>query len=366
MPAPQACESQRHSSSPPLASIGASRGAFTLVELLVVIAIIGILIALLLPAVQAAREAARRSQCTNRLKQVMLATHNYADSNRVFPPSSCYVLRKPGDSLTDDGWSAQARLLPYLEAGTLYDQIDFNLSYNVATMPDGTLVRSLRLGAFLCPSEIHDQERTDNSGAAIHYPINYATNQGVWFVWDPRNNRGGEGAFYPNSKLTPASFTDGLSNTVGFAEVKAFTPYFRNAGIKEPDPSLPTSPDEIADLGGDAKMGPDLMQNTGHTEGVDGRVHQAGFTAAFTPNTEVWAQHAGTFYNVDWSNYQEGKDASRSIKTFAAITARSYHAGMVHAALMDGSVRPIAETIELNTWRALCTRAGGEIFDNGQ
>lgn len=337
---------------------------FTLVELLVVIAIIGILIALLLPAVQAAREAARRSQCSNRLKQVLLAVHNYQSTVRVFPPSGCFVVRQAGDSATDDGWSAQARLLPFLEQGALFGEIDFNESYSTAAMSDGTLLRTKRLAAFMCPSEIHDEQRVDDAGTPIYYPINYAANEGVWFVWDPKSNRGGEGAFFPNSALTPSAFTDGLSNTIGFAEVKAYTPYFRNAGIKAPDPTMPAQPEDIAALGGDPKLGQQLMKNTGHTEGVDGRVHQTGFTATFTPNTEVWVESNGAFYDVDWTNQQEGKDASREAKTFAAVTARSYHSGIVHAAMMDGSVRTVGDTIERTVWQALSTRAGGEAFDN--
>jgi prepilin-type N-terminal cleavage/methylation domain-containing protein len=95
--------------------------AFTLVELLVVIAIIGVLIAILLPAVQAAREAARRTQCTNNLKQLGLALHNYEGAKKVFPPS---FLMPQGSTFPFDSWCVQARLLPYLEGNTLYQNID--------------------------------------------------------------------------------------------------------------------------------------------------------------------------------------------------------------------------------------------------
>lgn len=336
-----------------------ARPAFTLVELLVVIAIIGILIALLLPAVQAAREAARRMQCSNQLKQIALAMHNYQSSVGVFPPSTCVPPRADGDTNTYDGWSAQARLLPFLEQGALFENIDFNLSYNLATLPDGTLIRSLRLAPYLCPSEINDVVRTNSSGEPIHYPISYGANLGVWFVWDPATNRGGDGAFHPNSKLSPASFIDGLSNTLCFAEVKAYQPYVRNAGI-EPAPTIPSLPTEIAPLGGDAKLGQQLMKNTGHTEGVDGRAHQSGFTATFTPNTKVEYTHSdGGLYDIDWTNQQEG--VSPTAHTCAAVTSRSYHPGIVNASLMDGSVRSFSDTIDLQVWRALATRAGQEI-----
>jgi prepilin-type N-terminal cleavage/methylation domain-containing protein/prepilin-type processing-associated H-X9-DG protein len=120
-----------------------SRRAFTLVELLVVIAIIGILIALLLPAVQAAREAARRSQCTNNLKQIGLALHNYHDSRNVLPygTGGCCNLR---------GGVWASFILPYMEQGPLYDQFDFTLQMTVA--PNSTLVQTV-IPAYICPSD---------------------------------------------------------------------------------------------------------------------------------------------------------------------------------------------------------------------
>ena len=110
------------------------RRGFTLVELLVVIAIIGLLVGLLLPAVQAVREAARRSQCTNNLKQIGLALQNYHDSQGVFPPG--YIDRNPNPASTPDndlgpGWGWAAFLLPYLEQGNLYNQINFSQGVTV-------------------------------------------------------------------------------------------------------------------------------------------------------------------------------------------------------------------------------------------
>src|SRR5262245_13368315 len=126
---------------------------FTLIELLVVIAIIAVLIALLLPAVQAAREAARRSQCTNNLKQIGLAMHNYVSSLDCLPPGgeSTFFGATPAETQFVDGaWSALARILPYQEAGATYNAINFNLDYNDNTGANYTAASTV-MNIFLCP-----------------------------------------------------------------------------------------------------------------------------------------------------------------------------------------------------------------------
>jgi prepilin-type N-terminal cleavage/methylation domain-containing protein len=317
------------------------RRAFTLIELLVVIAIIGLLIGLLLPAVQAAREAARRIQCANNLKQFALAMHNFENSRETFPSSF--------GALPGGDWSAQARILPYLEAANLHQQIDFTQSYKAVGTEGGVPLSAMRIPTYLCPSEIKDEVRLKD-GAAVHYPLNYAVNLGVWLVFDPITKRGGNGAFHPYSLLSHQHFVDGMSSTLCATEVKAYTAYFRNAA--HANPSLPTTPAQVPALAGQFKS------SSGHTEWVDGRSHQTGFTTVFTPNTVVAYGQDGAEYDVDWTNQQEGK--SDTAPTCAAVTARSHHPEVLNAVMMDGSVRQFKNTVDLQVWRALSTRNGRE------
>jgi len=133
------------------------RRAFTLVELLVVIAIIGILIALLLPAVQAAREAARRSQCTNNLKQIGLALHNYHDVQRSFPLGAYTGVGPVYGHLSGTNWRTE--ILPYLEQGALYSKLTFDGSafsgWSGLPFSGGNVALSgLKLDVYLCPSSL--------------------------------------------------------------------------------------------------------------------------------------------------------------------------------------------------------------------
>lgn len=326
------------------------RAAFTLVELLVVIAIIAVLISLLLPAVQAAREAARRMSCANNVKQVGLALHNFESARREFPASWRPVMGAAGSI---DGWSAQAQVLPYIEQLQLNDEIDFELSYNDTSIQIGAdppqPIGSTRIATYLCPSETGDRMRLKN-GAPYFYPLTYGMNVGTWFVYRPTDGVGGDGAFYPAGFTRARDFRDGLSNTVAVAEVKAWTPYFRNKA--DANPGMPMTPSDVCALAGTFK------QNSGHTEWVDGRSHQAGVTATFTPNTQTLCSDSGAEYDVDWTNQQEGK--SDSISTYAAVTSRSYHPGGVNVGLMDGSVRFVGDTVELMVWRSSFTRSGEE------
>lgn len=327
-------------------SLRRARRAFTLVELLVVIAIIAILALLLLPAVQAAREAARRTQCLNNIRQVGLAMNLHENTLSAFPPSWN----------TGGGWSAQARILPYLEEQAVFAQIDFEKPYSQAPLIGGQLISAYRVEAYQCPSEINDRPRIGKNEQPEHYPLSYAVNLGTWFVWDPRTNQGGPGAFFPNSQLGVRDFRDGLSKTLALAEVKAYTPYERNAA-QTGQLVMPKTPEDLP-AGGEAKLGPEVNQNTGHTEWADGRAHQTGFTTTFAPNSIVTpSRHVG--FDIDWNNQQEGK--SPTTPTYAAVTARSHHVGIVNVMMLDGSGRSVASGVDLTVWQAASTRSGKEI-----
>jgi len=323
----------------------ARRPGFTLIELLVVIAIIAILVALLLPAVQQAREAARRSQCKNNLKQIGLALANYQETYKYFPMSIC-TDRLYGAANTGGGeWSIQARILPFIEQENLQRLIDFNQSYG-----NQLRVKTQRVDTYLCPSETNDMARNGSNGEAKYYPLNYVFNGGTWQVYDPSRNMGGDGSFYPNSRLKPRDFKDGTSNTLAFSECKTFTPYLRDGGGGGTLP--PADPTQISALGGSFKT------NSGHTEWVDGRVHQTGFTTTYPPNTEVPHTANGMTYDVDYTSCREDKSCGTFVR--AAVTARSWHSEQVNALFMDGHVRSISRSINLEIYRALGTRFGND------
>jgi prepilin-type N-terminal cleavage/methylation domain-containing protein len=345
------------------ASRGRPRG-FTLVELLVVMLVIAILIAILLPAVQAARNTARGTVSKNNLRQIQLAMVQHEANKDYLPPSSQFHLHQlvtsGGPQPNNDGWSILALILPYLEQSITASQIDFERSYKdvtVVLLADGQTVQlaSQRIPTYVSPLEPRDEVRLA-SGVPEHYPFNYAVNVGPWFVYDPATRKGGAGSAFPNSKLNGGDFADGMSYTLGFGEVKAWNPYFRNLGAA--NPAVPVTPADICTLGG-----PEFPQ-TGHTEWVDGRSHHSGFSTTFTPNKKVLCSVSGVTYDVDWNNWQEGKGFFSSpanlTPTYVSVTARSYNPGSVNVSMMDGSVRAIADNINLGVWRAISTRAGRE------
>jgi len=221
------------------------RFGFTLIELLVVIAIIAILVALLLPAVQQAREAARRSQCRNNLKQLGLAAHNYQDVHRVFPPGAvapgcrCDAVTPGNPTILNH--TAYQMLLPYLELTTIYHQYNFSLPSGMSKYRDNSgcsvdapttdqfAVVKGPVPVFRCPSDPGPFRGTQNVNSGnVFSQANgaYRTSYGLVSSWDDAgwDNPWGKvtspnkGMWGPNGAAAVRDITDGMSNTLSFAE----------------------------------------------------------------------------------------------------------------------------------------------------
>jgi prepilin-type N-terminal cleavage/methylation domain-containing protein len=304
------------------------RPAFTLVELLVVIAIIGILVALLLPAVQSAREAARRMQCSNNLKQIGLALHNYHDTYKSFPPGN--LVRITPNQLFGDGWTWHARILPAMEQSGLYDRIRNVTGTDIGTStsaPQLLAGRDTKLGFFQCPS--HPNPAVSNPSKGGYQLSTYNGVSGTTTFNDDQMDQitdigyNGNGMFYLNSAVRIADVVDGTSNTLIVAEVHD---------------DLKGAPNQNRMRGSDRKYN--------FSSAGDGN-----------PPTDSSEYMVGT-ENDDPINANT-RDANGYFNNDGEY-AGSYHPGGAQFLLTDGSARYISETINMTIYRALSTRAGGE------
>ena len=286
--------------------------AFTLVELLVVIAIIGILIALLLPAVQAAREAARRSQCSNNLKQLGLALHNYHDTYRTFPAG---------------GWASANRLswhvavLPFVEQAPLYDQVNFNAT----TWQENLHIAVTPISAFLCPSGTKmetgypsGESYVDNGTTHVTYTAHYY------------------GVLGPKGPLPQdATRNYSLAGVTGQGDYATQGVLIRHAckGFRD-----------ITDGTANTFLLGELSWNEANAY----RVVVRGCEAALSAGTRNVTH---TINLIPYNNTNNFNDASFG----------SEHPGGCLFAIADGSVRFISETIDMALYRAAASRDGGEV-----
>ncbi len=190
--------------------------AFTLVELLVVVAIIGLLVALLLPAVQAAREAARRTQCQHNLRQIGLALHQYHDAQKTLPVG-CIDKRIKNFNPSGKQLAWSASVLPYLEQTVLWEQLDFSLGYDSLT---NAKIASAPLSVYLCPSTARLAEDREGNFTKRDPPsplalsaMDYGGSHGAGHTFPSAN-----GVFLYDRSVTLREITDGLSNTLAVLE----------------------------------------------------------------------------------------------------------------------------------------------------
>jgi prepilin-type N-terminal cleavage/methylation domain-containing protein/prepilin-type processing-associated H-X9-DG protein len=289
--------------------------AFTLIELLVVMAIIGVLLALLLPAVQSAREAARKIQCTNNLRQIGLALHNYQASHSVFPPG--YISTDPTNpENTWPGWGWAAMLLPELEQSDLFNRCNFDLSVDHAA---NTTAAQTRLAVFACPSDTRAGrfDVTDDSGATR--ASQYATNSyAAAFGSDGEVGTDpdlGNGMFFRNSRISLRDVTDGSNSTLCIGERVAAltqTPWAGAVpfGVARVTPGAPVFSDAVEEA-----------------------------------PVQVLA-HTGS---------HPLKDVESDPDDFFSL-----HSGGVNFLMGDGSVRFLKSTVHIDVLHALSTRGGLE------
>jgi prepilin-type N-terminal cleavage/methylation domain-containing protein/prepilin-type processing-associated H-X9-DG protein len=353
---------------------------FTLIELLVVIGIIGVLVALLLPAVQSAREAARRTQCTNNLKQIGLAMNNYVNTFDVLPPVcidpswiGSTPIRQPHQN-----WSQHARLLPYLDQKVAYNQINWyfgarwngDTAYSDITTPvvgattdsiPQVTVLTMQIASFLCPSDINPGSSTtflvggvEKVVGASNYPCNIGLNRRIaggvpdssWKLNGP-NYVASSWDKTVNDTTNLASFVDGPSNTVIFSE------WIKGAAV--PTGRAPDGLGEVYNLGENSNFYPTDRQ-------FAELCNRAPITHAnqqWQWKGEWWAFGATMIYshtqlpNRTSCVYHDLNQDGRGTITMAA--ASSHHPGGINALFMDGGVRFIKNGISYTAWHALAT-----------
>jgi len=314
---------------------GAGKG-FTLVELLVVIAIIGVLVALLLPAVQAAREAARRMQCSNNLRQMGIALHNYHDVNQWFPMNY-----RPVQGGT---YSWMQALLPFIEQQTMYNQLTLGGRVNLA---NNTRIANTPIKTYRCPTDGLNQNGLLNGaadGGGTKAITNYKANSGAFWVWQVvnLNNVRWPSGSAPNNPPNSLLYCDGLMCSNSYSSAAS-----------------------------DVNPGMDVVfkNTTRMTTITDGTANSFAVGEA-VPAWSIWSW----WYNQNASvatcgiplNYRRGIE---KLEPFANQWQRNYSFYSLHPAggnfaMCDASVRFISDSIDTVTYRALATVEGGEAINN--
>ncbi len=340
--------------------------AFTLVELLVVIAIIGILLALLLPAIQAAREAARRMNCSNNLKQITLALHNFHNSHERFPIGAP-VRTCPGYediSGWQYRWGPLAMLTPYMEQFSVYDALNLDVPLyghtgssfggGFGVHPDNQGPVRQEIAFFYCPSD---------RGQKIEPEFGATNYMACWGRGAPTATgtavQDTDGLFTRQHALRFADILDGTSNTAAFSEslLPADGFYSETPSLNLPTYTLTAENKDVVMVSASSRSDPFLSEEfcTQYGESVArdtlrGRRWVDGF---------VWY----TAYYHWWGPNSHIPDCAKAQPMRALWQmARSRHPGGVNVGFVDGSVRFMDEAIDRDTWRVLGARNSGEVL----
>jgi prepilin-type N-terminal cleavage/methylation domain-containing protein/prepilin-type processing-associated H-X9-DG protein len=314
------------------------RSGFTLIELLVVIAIIGVLIALLLPAVQKVRAAAARLQCSNNLKQLGLAMHNFHDANGHLPGN----LRNPAVNTVRVRWTTY--LLAYFEQDNIYNGYNQNLNWSD---PANVPYTSLQLKIMNCPS-VPDPNRLDadpGTNAAVFNPIVACGDYAGIYQVDPRLvalNIGvvaGAGVLDKAQDVRFDDIQDGLSSTIHLTESAGKPSLYRAGRLVSSPPGFTNG----VQGGGWCRPASDIPSFSGSS--VDGTTFPGTCVMNCTNGQQVTV-YPDPYYGTDGTG-----------------AVYSFHSGGANALFVDGSVHFLLQNIDVRTFAALVTRASGEVID---
>jgi prepilin-type N-terminal cleavage/methylation domain-containing protein/prepilin-type processing-associated H-X9-DG protein len=335
---------------------------FTLIELLVVIAIIGVLVSLLLPAVQSAREAARRSQCTNNMKQYGLALHNYHSTHNSFPMGASRGYYDMWNQTNWCNWSAHAMLLGYLEQQPLYNAANFNWSpewaNNISYFINST-VNLARVETFICPS--------DGISGRDGWRNNYFVSQGTT-TYNLFDGQDATGLFGHHRAYGIQDVTDGTSNTIAMSESLVNRPDkalgIKGNGTGQASGTTTSGRYDGTDRGlqavqADLNICTQRYQTPGQIGNGPGTRWAVGAMGYTIFNTIVPPNGGGT---IKWSACRA--DCCNQAQHAHWVNAVSNHPGGVNVMMADGSVKFVKDSVAMMTWWALGTKSRGEALSS--
>ena len=371
-----------------------SHRAFTLIELLVVIAIIAVLIALLLPAVQSAREAARRMQCTNNLKQIGLASHNYHTGMNSFPQGSSMNPNCTGGMALANWGANQSSLslmLPFIDNGPLFNSMNYSCMADPAYGPCNYTATLSYINTFLCPSDpnIANHDCNCNYAACYGTTTNSMTSTGTSMSWTlggsmPGSWTGSTGLYATALAYGIQNCTDGTSNTIAFAEQlvgdsKATSVYLDPLGPRAISPpstyrgniaytkssvvKLQDAWSDYADTLIGLQVCATALKTGGYVQDTRGYRWAFGitgytmFNTIQVPNDSQYPFGGCRPFDTNTTNYPDDG---------FVYGTNSWHPGGCNVAFGDGSVRFVKNSVGRNIFWSLGTKANGEVVSSDQ